>query len=381
MIPVNEPKIAKNAQKYILDCIRTGWISSSGSYISRFETEFARYLGVEYAVTTSSGTTALHLALASIGIGPQDEIIIPDLTIISCAFAVMYLGANPIPVDVDPKTGNIDPKKIEGKITKKTKAIMVVHLYGHPSDLKPIMKIAKKHKLLLIEDAAEAHGAEYLSAVSNLKNRPEWKKVGSFGDVACFSFYGNKIITSGEGGMVVTNNKRIYERAILLKDLAHSKKRRFLHEEIGYNFRLTNLQAALGLAQLEEIDKYIDRKRDIAQTYNMGLQNIEHLELPVEMPWAKNVYWMYAIRLKKNIKINRDIFREKLKQTGVDTRGFFIPLHSQPVLRKFKFKEQDYLVSKDLSVRGLYLPSGLAIKNSQLRNVIKAIKKVISETF
>lgn len=376
MIPVNEPKIAKNARKYILDCIRTGWVSSAGSYISRFETEFARYLGVKYAVTTSSGTTALHLALASIGVGPQDEVIVPDLTIISCAFAAMYLGANPVLVDVDPKIGNIDPKKIEEKITKKTKAIMVVHLYGHPCDIKPIIKIAKKHKLLLVEDAAEAHGAEYLSIISNLKNKQKWEKVGSFGDAACFSFYGNKIVTSGEGGMVVTNNKKIYERAIFLKDLAHSKKRRFLHEEMGYNFRLTNLQAALGLAQLEEIDKYIDKKRHIAQMYNAGLQNIEYLELPVEMPWAKNVYWMFAPLIKNNTIINREKFCEELRKLGVDTRTYFIPLHSQPVLKKFGLEKGEYPVSSDLAQRGFYLPSGLAITEKQIKKVISSIKDI-----
>lgn len=241
-IPVNEPLIAKNATKYVLDCLETGWVSSAGTYIEKFEKAFAKYLGVKHAITTTSGTTALHLALLTLGIGSGDEVIVPTLTMIASVNSICYVGAIPVLVDSEPETGNIDPKKIEEKITKKTKAIMPVHLYGHPADMDKIMEIAKKYKLAVVEDAAEAHGAEY-----------KGEKAGSFGKINCFSFYGNKIVTTGEGGMVVTNDDKLAERARSLKDLAHSKKRRFLHEELGYNFRMTNMQAALGLAQLEEI--------------------------------------------------------------------------------------------------------------------------------
>ncbi len=376
MISVNEPLIAKNAKKYVLDCIESGWVSSAGEYIGKFEKNFADFLGVKYATTTTNGTASLHLAICALGIKKGDEVIIPDLTIISCALAVIYTGATPVLVDVEKETGNIDPSKIEEKITKRTKAIMVVHLYGHPVDMDPILSLAKKYKLAVIEDAAEAHGAEY-------KNR----KVGSIGDVGCFSFYGNKIITTGEGGMVVTNNKKLYERAKLLKDLAHSRKRRFFHEEIGFNYRMTNLQAALGLAQLEEVEKYIQKKRRMASLYGKGLSKVSFIELPKEYPWLKSVYpapercgvyWMYALKIKKNSPITKDKVRQNLLKLGVDTRDFFYPLHRQPALRALGlFKDERYPVSQDLSERGFYIPSGLALTAKQIKTVIDAIKKAV----
>ena len=375
MIPVNEPLIAPKAKKYILDCLNTGWVSSGGKYINSFEESFAKYIGIKYAITTTSGTTALHLALAALGIGPGDEVIIPDLTIMSCALAVIYLGATPVLVDVDPQTGNIDPSKIEEKSTKKTKVLMVVHLYGHPADMQKILPIAKKHKLILIEDAAEAHGAEV--QLINSKGRKYWQKVGSIGDIGCFSFYGNKIVTTGEGGMITTNNEKIAQKARLLKDLAHSPKLRFFHEVVGYNFRMTNIQAALGLAQLEQIESYLKKKRLMAQKYTKGLIDMTFLQLPTEEPWAKSVYWMYAVLIKKGYKTSRDKFCEMLKQHGIDTRTYFIPLHTQPALKKMGlFKNEKYPVSDDLSKKGFYLPSGLAITNSQIETVIKEINKI-----
>jgi len=368
MIPVNEPLIAPNAKKYVLDCLNTGWISSSGKYLEKFEGAFADYLGVNYATTTTNGTTALHLALATLNLGPRDEIIIPDLTIISCGLAALYVGATPVVIDVDPTTGNIDPTKIEQAITKKTKAIMVVHLYGHPADMDPILTIAKRQHLAIVEDAAEAHGALY-----------KGKKVGSIGDIGCFSFYGNKIVTTGEGGMIVTNNKKLYTRAKLLKDLAHSPHRRFYHEEIGFNFRMTNMQAALGLAQLEEIDKYIAIKLHMAKTYNDQLSSVSTLSLPSQAPWARSVYWMYAVLVSKNSPMVRDMLRTKLKEEGIDTRDYFIPLHRQPVFTKLGlFKNISCPVSDDLSKRGFYLPSGLAITDKQIRTVTSTIKRLLS---
>ncbi len=383
MIPVNEPLIAKHAQKYVLDCLKTGWVSSAGHYITDFEREFSRFIGSTYAVTTTNGTTALHLALASLGIGKGDEVIIPDLTIISCALAVIYTGATPVLVDVERRTGNIDPSCIEQKITKKTKAIMVVHLYGHPVDLRKVMKIAKKHKLLVIEDAAQAHGAMINMATSK-NNKPVWKRVGSIGDVGCFSFYGNKIVTTGEGGMVVTNNKAHCLKMRLLKDLAHSPSTRFLHEEVGFNYRMTNLQAALGLAQLEMVEPYIKKKRWMAKLYTRGLSNITSIELPVEENWARSVYWMYSIKVKADSPIHRDEVCLKLRQKNIDTRNFFLPIHSQPVMKKLGFsdksQQRSLTVSEDLANRGFYIPSGLAITQKQINEVINALQTIFTQT-
>jgi len=368
MIPVNEPVLSAEAKKNVIDCLDSGWISSSGSYIKKFEENFAKYIGVSYATTTTNGTTALHLALTSLGIGVGDEVIIPNLTIISCAVAVLYTGAIPVFVDVQAGSGGLDPLLLEASITKKTKAIMVVHLYGHPADMDSIMAIAKKHNLLVIEDAAEAHGALY-----------KGKKVGSIGDVGCFSFYANKIITTGEGGMVVTNNKELYEKANLLKNLAHSPHQRFVHEEVGFNYRMTNMQAALGVGELEHIDEYIEKKCWIAAEYNKRLGNIPFLELPHEESWAKSVYWMYAVLLTNKSPISKDQFRSRLLELGCDTRDYFYPLHRQPVFRSLHMKFTDtFPVSVDLSARGLYLPSGLAITQSQIESVCASISTILN---
>jgi len=363
MIPVNEPVISAEAKQYVNDCLETGWISSAGKYVTEFETKFAEYTGTKFATTTTNGTSALHLALEILGIGEGDEVIIPDLTIISCAFAALYVGAKPVLVDVDPETGNLDATKLEAAITSKTKAIMVVHLYGHPADLDPIQAIAKKHKLFVVEDAAEAHGALY-----------KGKKVGSFGDVACFSFYGNKIVTSGEGGMVLTNDKNLFDQALLIKDLAHKVGQRFYHERVGYNFRMTNLQAALGVGALAHIDEYIGKKRRMAQLYNLLLNDLPFIKTPLERENVESVFWMYAIELSDKAPFSRDRFMELLKEKGVDTRTYFYPLHSQPVLQKqYKYETSKYPVSKKLSRTGLYLPSGLAITDEQIGKVSDVI--------
>lgn len=368
MIPVNQPAIAKNALKYVSDCIKTGWVSSAGSYINRFEEAFAKFIGVKYAVTTTNGTTALHLALAALGIGPADEVILPDHTMFACADAICYTGAKPVAIDAQRDTWNIDTAKIEAKITKHTKAIMPVHLYGHPADMDPIMRLAKKYDLYVVEDAAEAHGALY-----------KGKTVGSFGTINAFSLYANKIVTSGEGGMVVTNDKKLAERARTLHDLAHSPKRRFLHEEIGFNYRLTNMQAALGLAQLEEVNKFIKKKLWMADLYNKLLADVQGLSLPPQKPWARNVYWMYAILVEDGFGINRNRLQQQLKKRSIDTRTFFIPLHKQPALIKLGYydgNEREFPVSDEISRRGLYLPSGLAITETQIRGVVSAIKQI-----
>lgn len=368
-IPVNDVIIPKNAFHYINECLETGWVSSAGKYIDIFENLFAEFVGVKYAITTTSGTSALHLALVSLGIKEGDEVIIPDLTIISCGNAIIYTGATPVVVDVDSKTGNLDPSKIERKVTKKTKAIMVVHLYGHPVDMDPVLEIAKKYNLYIIEDAAEAHGAEY-----------KGKRVGSIGDVGCFSFYGNKIVTTGEGGMVTTNNKKVFDQAKVLKDLAHHPEKRFLHSKIGFNYRMTNLQAALGVAQLEKIEDYIAKKRQIAKKYSKRLSVIPYLDLPYEADWAKSVYWMYTVVVKNNSPITKDVLKAKLSALGIDTRDYFIPLHQQPVFKKMGlFKGERCFNSRNLSSKGLYIPSGLALTNIQIDYVVDSFQNIFKK--
>lgn len=369
MIPVNKPLISSNAQKYINDCVKTGWVSSSGKYIELFEHEFAKYLGIKYAVTVTSGTAALHLALSALNISEGDEIIIPDLTIISCAFAAIYTGAIPVFVDVNPITGTLDTEKIEEKITKKTKAIMVVHLYGYPAEMDSIKRLAKKYKLIVIEDAAEALGCEYKGV-----------KVGSLSDIGCFSFYANKLITTGEGGMIVTNNEITYKRLKSLKNLAHSNTRRFVHNMIGFNYRMTNLQAALGLAELENIENHIKKKDWIFDQYQKGLSNNRLIQIPVNISNIRYICWMFTIMLSKNSKLSKKKLQEKLFRLGVDTREYFIPMHQQPILKELKLvdKKTSYPISSALSARGFYIPSGLALTKTQIITVTNAINKILT---
>jgi len=391
MIPVNQPLLAKNTQKYVSQCIETGWISSAGEFIQRFEHDFSRFLNVKHAITTTSGTTALHLALISSGIGPDDAVFIPDLTMIAVPYAVLYTGASPVPIDVDPETYNINPRKIREFInshcrynpkqkaltdnhTHKTiRAILPVHLYGHPCDMDSIKAIADEYGLLVIEDAAEAHGA----MVFKEGDKEKGKYAGAIGDVGCFSFYANKIITTGEGGMVVTNSDETAAKAKLYKDLAHSPEKRFLHTDLAFNYRMTNLQAAVGTAQMEDINKFISIKRSMAQTYSSSLQDVQGLTLPIEKEWARSVYWMYAILVKEDFGISRDEFMSALKKRGIDTRSFFIPVHRQPVFQKFpELTQRFFPESTQLSKKGLYLPSGLALTPSQIQEVCLAIQDI-----
>jgi len=391
MIPVNEPLIAKNALQYVGDCIKSGWISSAGEYIRKFEAAFARYIGVKHAVTTTSGTTALHLALAAAGVGPGDEVIIPDLTMIAVPYAVLYTGAKPALVDVDRVLFNLDPTKVrdfirkDGRFDKKKKAlvnrrtggrvraILPVHLYGHPCPMDEILAIAREFDLLVIEDAAEAHGALFYPG-GDKKNA---LKAGTIGDIGCFSFYANKLVTTGEGGMVVTNDDALADRCRRLKDLAHAPGKRFLHTELAFNYRMTNVQAAIGLAQLEEIDGYIALKRTMAAAYKKGLAGVRGLTLPEEMTWARNVYWMYAVLVEEEFGLSRDDVMAKLKDAGIDTRTFFFPVHKQPVFAKDKaYRGRRFPVSEELSRKGFYVPSGLALTQAQIKDVCGAIKKI-----
>lgn len=366
MIPVNQPSISKNALKYISECVKTGWISSSGMYIKKFEDEFAKFVGVKHAITTTNGTTALHLALSTMGITKGDEVIVPSHTMMASAAAVVYTGATPVFVDVRRDSWNMDVNKVEKLINKKTKAIMPVHIYGLPVEMDLIIKLAKKYKLHIIEDAAESLGARY-------KN----KMTGSIGDIGCFSFYANKIVTTGEGGMITTNNDKLAKRARMLKDLAHSPKRRFWHLEVGYNYRMTNMQAALGLAQLENANEYIRRKEWMANLYNKRLSKIPGITLPIKSKNSNNVYWMYGVLVEKEFGIKRDEFMKRLYKKDIDTRTFFIPMHKQPALTKLGFaKTAKCPIAEEIGKRGLYLPSGLAITKTQINTVCKAIKDI-----
>ena len=366
LIPVNEPRIAKNALKYVASCIKTGWISSSGSYLKEFEDKFAQRFGVKHAITTTNGTASLHLSIASLNIGKGDEVILPAHTMMASANAIVYTGATPVLVDVERDSWNMDVGKIEKKITKRTKAIMPVHIYGLPVDMDPVIKLAKKHNLFIVEDAAESTGAEYKGRLT-----------GTLGDFGCFSFYANKIITTGEGGIVLTNNDKLANHARLLKDMAHSPKKRFLHEEIGFNYRMTNMQAALGLAQLEELDKFLEIKIWMANLYNNLLSGLEGITLPTQRSWARNVYWMYGILIEDSLSISREQFMHELLNLGVDTRTFFVPMNRQPALLKMGlFKGEKYPISDEIGEKGLYIPSGLAITEKQIKTVCAAIGKV-----
>jgi len=366
-IPIAVPCLSIKEMEYVQDCIKSSWISSKGKYVTDFEEKFAKYVGGKHGVAVSNGTVALHLALATLGIGRGDEIIIPTFTMIAVANAVHYTGAKPILVDSESRTWNIDPQRIEEKITKRTKGIIAVHLYGHPADMDPILRIAKDHGLYLIEDAAEAHGAEY-----------KGRKVGALGDVGCFSFYANKIITTGEGGMLVTSNEEIAERARKLRDQAYNMNMRkwLIHDEIGYNYRMTNIQAAIGLAQLEKIDAFIKTHRENAQLYNSLLRGIPGMTLPPEETWSKNVYWMYTILVDKNkFGISRDELMCELEKYGVETRSVFHPIHLQPPYRN-KFKGYKYPIAEDLSKRGVNLPSGNTLTKEHVEYVVDAIESI-----
>jgi perosamine synthetase len=378
MIPVNEPVIGEREIEYVMDCLRTGWISSAGKYIERFEEQWAAYCGRRFGVAMCNGSVALQAAVAALNLKPSYEVIMPTFTIISCASAVIYNGGVPVLVDSDPRTWCMDVKQIEEKITPRTRAIMPVHIYGHPVDMDPIIRIAQEHNLAIIEDAAEAHGAEYLTGRDT--SRPSWKRCGSFGDMSCFSFYANKLITTGEGGMVLTDKPELAERLRSLRNLCFQPQRRFYHEELGFNFRLTNLQAAIGLAQMERMDEIIAHKRWMGQEYTRQLKDIKELQLPVEEPWARSVYWMYGVVLSEETGMDAVQFAQKLLEKNVETRPFFLGMHEQPVFNNGGiFQKGFYPIVEMLGRQGLYLPSGLSLNKDQLDNVCKAVHEVFNE--
>lgn len=363
-IPVARPDLTGNELSYLTTCITTSWISSAGEFIDRFEKSFADYIGTKYAVSSSNGTVALHLALLALGIGKGDEVIVPDLTFIASANAVTYTGAKPVLVDVDKMTWNVDPAVIVRKITSRTKAIMVVHLYGNPADMNVIMILAKRYNLYVIEDAAEAHGADMF-----MQNK-KWIKVGSIGDVGCFSFYGNKIITTGEGGMIVTDDHQLAEKMRILRDHGQEPGRRYYHKIIGFNYRMTNLQAAIGLAQLERINKFVEKKRTIAKIYNKMFACIPGITLPPESDWAHNVYWMYSIIVNTPYPLSRDMLILALKNENIETRPFFYPLHELPPYKMIN----DFPNSSYLSKHGINLPSSVTLTIGDINRIATIIK-------
>jgi perosamine synthetase len=356
-IPVNEPLLSGNEKKYLTQCIETGWISSEGPFVKQFEEQFSKKVDRKFGIAVANGTAALDIAIEALEIGKDDEVIMPTFTIISCITQIVRNQAKPIFVDSDPITWNMDISQIENKITKKTKAIMIVHIYGLPVNMQPVIDLAKKYNLKIIEDASEMIGQTY-------NNKP----CGSFGDISTFSFYPNKHITTGEGGMIVTNNETLAEKCRSLRNLCFQPQKRFVHEQLGWNYRMTNLQAAMGVAQLENINNHIIRKREIGKLYDQLLKNVPNIQLPLhKTDYADNIYWVYGIVLDKKIKINAEKIMELLANEKIGTRPFFYPMHLQPVFTKQNmFLTEKYPVAENLAEYGFYLPSGLGISNEQI---------------
>ena len=367
-LPVSHPFLDIKETDYVNDALKSKAISGFfGEYTPRFEKSFASYCGTKYGVAVSSGTTALHIALVAIGIKQGDEVLVSTLTNMATFFAVLYQGAKPIPIDIESETLNMDPSILESKITSRTKAIMVVHLFGHPVDMDPVIGVAKKYRLAVVEDCAEAHGALYKD-----------KKTGSLGDVGCFSFYANKIITTGEGGMVTTDDNALTEKMRSLKGLSFGHEFKFMHKDIGYNYKLTNLQAAIGCAQLEKIEMIIGNKRRIAAYYEQKLKDVQEIQLPVEKPYARNVFWMYHIVLKGKKADERQLIMKKLKEKGIETREGFIPYNLQNTfIERGLTNKEECPVANSVAYNSIYLPSGPVLREEEMDYVVDNLRNVI----
>lgn len=368
-IPVNEPRLPANAKIYLNQCIDTGWISSEGSFVQDFEEKISYMVNRRHGIAVCNGSAALEVAIAALKISTGDEVILPTFTIISCAAAIVRAGAKPVVVDADSQTWNMDVSQIEAAITPRTKAIMVVHIYGLPVDMDAVVMIANKHQLAIIEDAAEAHGQSY-------RERP----CGSFGDISTFSFYANKHITTGEGGMVLTDDDTLAERCRSLRNLCFQKSQRFVHEELGWNFRMSNLQAAVGIAQVEGLSAITDRKRQIGQQYSQQLKSINGIELPLAATdYAANIYWIYGVVLADDRPETAKDIIAALAQHDIGTRPFFWPMHEQPVFKSAGlFEDVHCPVSEKLARRGFYLPSGTALTDEDLETVARTLKEVLA---
>lgn len=369
MIPVNEPLLNGNERNYLLECIESGWISSEGPFVKAFEEQFAARIGRKYGIAVTNGTTALEAAIEALGIGRDDEVIMPTFTIISCIGQLVRVGAKPVLVDSDPLSWNMDISQIEAKITPRTKAIMVVHIYGLPVHMAPVLDIAHKHGLKILEDAAQMHG-------QTCHGQP----CGSFGDISTFSFYPNKHITTGEGGMIVTDDDHLASECRSLRNLCFQNKKRFVHDRLGWNLRMTNMQAALGLAQLERLDEFVRRKRTMGARYTDLLQQVPMVQLPLpSTEYAENIYWVYGLVLAEALDADAETIMQRLAAKGIGSRPFFWPMHEQPVLQKLDiFSGERYPVAERLARRGFYLPSGLALSIEQQDRVVAALKEVLN---
>jgi perosamine synthetase len=369
-IPVNEPALGEAEKRYLAECIDTGWISSEGPFVQRFEREFAARMGRRHGIAVCNGTAALEVALAALGIGPGDEVILPSFTIISCAAAIVRLGATPVVADCDPATWSMDVRGLERLVTPATRAIMPVHIYGLPVDMDPVLELAARHGLKIVEDAAQMHGQTY-------RGRP----CGSFGELSTFSFYPNKLVTTGEGGMVVTDDDGLAERCRSLRNLCfQGGARRFVHEELGWNYRMTNVQAGIGLAQLERLDQAVARKREIGRMYGELLAGVPGLELaPAKAEYADSLYWVYGVVLADDVPFDAAAAMDRLAAKGVGCRPFFWPMHEQPVfLKRGLFAGAHLPVAERLARRGFYLPSGLAATDEQIHRSARALREVMT---
>jgi len=368
MIPINEPLLKGNEKKYLMECIETGWISSEGPFVQQFEEIFSARVARNHGIAVSNGTAALDTAVAALDIGPGDEVILPDLTIISCIGQIVRAGGKPVLVDTDPTTWNMNVSQIAAKITPRTRAIMAVHIYGLPVDMDPVLDMAEQNGVKVIEDAAEMHGQSY-------KGQP----CGSLGDISTFSFYPNKHITTGEGGMIVTDDDHLAAECRSLRNLCFQSEKRFVHKRLGWNFRMSNLQAAVGLAQLERLDEFVARKRRMGRRYTELFAGIPGIQLPLaQTEYAENIYWVYGVVLKDEVPFDGEEVMRRLHAKGIGTRPFFWPMHEQPVFRESGlFAGETYPVSERLARRGFYVPSGLALTNSQMEQVAEALSQVM----
>lgn len=371
IIAVSEPLVGKKELEYVTEAIRSGWISSEGKYLKSFENKFSSYVHRKHGITVNNGTNALILALRALDFPKGSEVIIPSFTIISCALACICNNLTPIFIDSESETWNMDINKIPQKLNKKTKAIMAVHIYGHPVDMNKINNLAKNNNLVIVEDFAEAIGSEYRG-----------KKCGGFGKISCVSFYANKIVSTGEGGMCLTDDEGLSRSLRSLKNLGFIPEKRFVHNELGFNFRMTNIQAALGLAQLEKIEERVKKKIWIAKAYKKYLGDLESkglVQLPIEKTWAKSTFWMFGVVLDRSLRLDTSRVMKKLADKGVQTRPFFYPMHLQPAFQKFHwYKKESLPVSENLYKNGFYLPSGLNLTEIQIDRIAESLREVIS---
>lgn len=368
-IPLAEPLLSGNEIQYVNECLQTNWISSRGRFVTEFENMFSEFHQMPYAVAVSNGTVALSLALEALGVGDGDEVIVPDLTFAASINAIIHIGATPVIVDVNRETWTLDIELFEQAITSKTKAVMPVHLYGHPTDIIAIVAIAKKHHLFIIEDCAEAIGSKVNDQL-----------VGSFGDANCFSFFGNKTITTGEGGMILFKDPDVAKKARILRDHGMSPERRYWHEVVGYNYRMTNIQAAIGVAQMERVEYFINHKRELATKYFNELQNLEYVVLPPEASWAFNTYWLYTILLLPESGLKRDDLIRSMALNGIETRGVFHPLHLMPIYEKYT-GGKSFPNSRFISEHGICLPSASTTSEKQVQKVAQVFKTTLDSLF